>query len=53
MARAAMGGCDLPEQITFQTSGDRIRHELEAELGRRWKIKMNGVGVPDAYASGR
>jgi hypothetical protein len=53
VARAAMGGRDLPDQFTFQTSCDWIRHELEAELGRRWKIEMNGVGVPDTYASGR
>jgi hypothetical protein len=48
-----MGGCDLPEQFTFQTFCDWIRHELEAELERRWVIEMNGVGVPDAYASGQ
>ena len=42
---------DLPEQFTFTTFCDWLRHELEAELGRRWEIEMNGVGVPGAYAS--
>jgi len=51
VARPWRGGRDLPEQFTFQTFCDWIRHELEAELGRRWEIEMNGVGVPDAYAS--
>ncbi len=32
---------------------DWIRHELEAELERQWEIEMNGVGVPDTYASGQ
>ena len=30
---------------------DWIRHALEEKLERRWEIKMNGVGVPDAYTS--
>jgi hypothetical protein len=30
---------------------DWIRHALEEELERRWEIKMNGVGVPDAYTA--
>ena len=51
VARPRQGGRDLPEQFTFTTFCDWIRHELEAELERRWEIKMNGVGVPDAYAS--
>ena len=51
VARPQRGGRDLPEQFTFTTFCDWIRHELEAELERRWEIKMNGVGVPDAYAS--
>jgi len=51
VARPRRGGRDLPEQFTFQTFCDWIRHELEAELGRRWEIEMNGVGVPDAYTS--
>ncbi|WP_436903806.1 ISH3 family transposase [Halovenus halobia] len=51
VARPRRGGRDLPEQFTFTTFCDWIRHELEAELGRRWEIEMNGVGVPDAYAS--
>ena len=50
VARPRQGGRDLPEQFTFTTFCDWIRHELEAELERRWEIKMNGVGVPDAYA---
>ena len=51
VARPRRGGRDLPEQFTFTTFCDWSRHELEAELERRWEIKMNGVGVPDAYAS--
>ena len=51
VARPRRGGRDLPEQFTFQTFCDWIRHELEAELERRWEIEMNGVGVPDTYAS--
>jgi hypothetical protein len=50
VARPRQGGRDLPEQFTFTTFCDWIRHELEAELERRWEIEMNGVGVPDAYA---
>jgi hypothetical protein len=46
-----MGGRDLPEQFMFRTFCDWIRHELEAELERRWINEMNGVAVPDAYAS--
>jgi hypothetical protein len=30
---------------------DWIRYTLEEELERRWKIEMNGVGVPAAYTS--
>lgn len=51
VARPRRGGRDLPEQFTFQTFCDWIRHELEAELERRWEIEMNGVGVPDTYGS--
>jgi len=51
VARPQRGGRDLPEEFTFTTFCDWIRHELETELERRWEIKMNGVGVPDAYAS--
>lgn len=51
VARPRRGGRDLPDQFTFQTFCDWIRHELEAELARQWEIEMNGVGVPDAYAS--
>jgi len=47
-ARPQRGGRDLPEQFT--TFCGWIRHELGAELVRRWEIEMNGVGVPDAYA---
>jgi len=45
-----VGGRDLPKQFTFTTFCDWIRHELETELGRRWKIEMKGVGAPDTYA---
>jgi hypothetical protein len=51
VARPRRGGRDLLQQFTFTTFCDWIRHELEAELERRWVIEMNGVGVPDAYAS--
>ena len=46
VARPRRGGRDLPEQFTFKTFCDWIRHELEEELRRRWKIKANAVGVP-------
>jgi hypothetical protein len=51
VARPRRGGRDLPTQFTFKTFCDWIRHELEADLDRRWEIEMNGVGVPDTYAS--
>jgi hypothetical protein len=43
------GGRDLPDEFTFKTFCDWIRHELEEELRRRWKIEMNGTGVPASY----
>jgi IS4 transposase len=46
VARPRRGGRDLPDEFTFKTFRDWIRHELEEELRRRWKIKANGVGVP-------
>ena len=42
---------ELPEEFTFKTFCNRIRHELEEELRRRWKIKANGVGVPASQAT--
>ena len=39
-----MGGRDLPEEFTFKTFSDWIRHALEEELERSWEIEMNGVG---------
>jgi hypothetical protein len=51
VARPRRGGRDLPEKFTFSVFCDWIRHALEQELERRWKIEMNGVGVPDAYTS--
>ena len=50
VARPRRGGRDLPEEFTFKTFSDWIRHALEEELERSWKIEMNGVGVPEAYA---
>ena len=50
VARPRQGGRDLPEEFTFTTFCDWIRHELEEELRRRWKIKANGVGVPASQA---
>ncbi len=41
---------NLPEEFTFKTFSDLIRHALEEELERDWKIEMNGVGVPEAHA---
>ena len=42
---------DLPEEFMFSVFCDWIRHALEQELERRWKIEMNGIGVPDAYTA--
>jgi len=50
VARPRRGGRDLPEEFTFKTFCDWIRHALEEELERSWEIEMNGVGVPEAYA---
>jgi len=36
-------GRDLPNQFTFKTFCDWIRHELEEDFRRRWKIKANGL----------
>jgi hypothetical protein len=51
VARPRRGGRDLPEEFTFTTFCDWIRHELEEELRRRWKIKANGAGVPASQAT--
>jgi len=51
VARPRRGGRDLPTAFTFTTFCDWIRHVLEDELNRRWTIEMNGVGVPDSYAT--
>jgi IS4 transposase len=51
VARPRRGGRDLPGEFTFKTFCDWIRHELEEELRRRWKIKANGVGVPASQAT--
>ena len=50
VARPRRGGRDLPDEFTFKTFSDWIRHALEEELERSWEIEMNGVGVPEAYA---
>jgi len=50
VARPRRGGRDLPEEFTFKTFCDWIRHALEEELERSWEIEMNGVGAPEAYA---
>jgi len=50
VARPQRGGRDLPEEFTFKTFSDWIRHALEEELERTWEIEMNGTGVPEAYA---
>ena len=51
VARPQRGGRDLPEEFTFKTFCDWIRHELEEELQRQWQIKANGVGVPASQAT--
>ena len=51
VARPRRGGRDLRDEFTFKTFRDWIRHELEEELRRQWKIKANGVGVPATRAA--
>jgi len=51
VARPRRGGRDLPTAFTFTTFCDWIRHVLEEELNRCWTIEMNGIGVPDSYAT--
>jgi hypothetical protein len=51
VARPQRGGRDLPTQFTFTTFCDWIRRKLEDDLERRWTVEMNGVGVPDTYAT--
>ena len=50
VARPRRGGRDLPTRFTFNTFEEWIKHELDGELGRRWSIATNGIGVPDSYA---
>jgi IS4 transposase len=50
IARPQRCGRDLPDEFTFKTFCDWIRHELEEELRRQWKIKSNGVGIPASQA---
>jgi hypothetical protein len=50
IARPQRGGRDLPDEFTFKTFCDWIRHELEEGLRRQWKIKANGVGIPASQA---
>ena len=50
VARPQRVGRDLPEEFIFKTFSDWIRHALEEELERSWKMEMNGVGIPEAYA---
>lgn len=40
--RPRRGRRDLPEDFTFKTFHDWIRHELEEELCRRWKSQAEG-----------
>ena len=51
VARPRRGGRDLPTQFTFNTFQEWIQHELDADLGRRWWIPTNGVGIPDSSAA--
>ena len=50
VARPDAGGRDLPTRFTFTTFREWITHELDADLGRRWSVPTNGIGVPDSYA---
>ena len=50
IARSQRGGRDLPDEFTFKTFCDWIRHELEEELRRQWKVKANGIGIPASQA---
>ena len=50
VARPRRGGRDLPNRFTFNTFCEWTKHELDGELGRRWSIATNGIGVPDSYA---
>jgi hypothetical protein len=49
VARPQRGGRELPEEFTFSVFCDWIRKELEEQLERRWKIKINGTGIPPSY----
>ena len=49
VARPGVGGRDLP--TAFTTFYYWIRHVLKDELNRQWTIEMNGVGIPDSYAT--
>jgi hypothetical protein len=51
VARPIAGGRDLPDEFTFKTLHDWIRHELGEELRRQWKIKASGIGVPVSQAA--
>jgi len=51
VARPRRAAARPAEEFTFKTFCDWIRHELEEELRRRWKIKANGVGVPASQAT--
>jgi hypothetical protein len=49
VTRPQRGGRDLPEEFTFSVFYDWIQKELEEQLERRWKIEMNGIGIPASY----
>ena len=51
VARPRWGERDLPDEFTFKTFCDWVRHELEEELRRQWKIEANGGGVPASQAT--
>jgi hypothetical protein len=51
VARPRRGGRDLPEEFTLKTFCVWIRHELEGELRRQWKIEANRVGIPAPQAT--
>ena len=51
VARLQRSGRDPPDGFPFKTFCDWIRHELEEELRRQWKIKANRVVLPASQAT--
>ena len=49
VARPAGGGRDLPTWFTFTVFSEWIAHRLDEQLGRRWRVRTNEVGIPATY----